>query len=181
MAVSGGGDEPPFDVSAAEHAGIEDAYRLHGWLLREIAEKKFRIPAADAEALVNEIFISYLLRCGAIRDPKRWLIGAVCHASRGYWRMASRTDPLPPDIDDYADPRPNDTEATIVDRITVAAALNRLGPKCRETLRLYYVEGYSANEIAAHLGTSAGYVMQLLHNCRKQVRRIYNELLERQP
>lgn len=174
MPLSGGGDEPEVGV----HAGIEDAYRLHGWLLREIAEKKFRIPAGDAEALVNEVFTSYLIRCAMVRDPKRWLIGAVCHASRGYWRTVLKTDPLPPNIDDYADPRPNDTEEAIVDRVTIARAINQLAPKCREVLRLFYAEGYSANEIATILDTSPGYVMQLLHNCRKRVRRIYHSLRE---
>ena len=56
----------------------------------------------------------------------------------------------------------------------MAAALEQLGPKCRETLRMYYAEGYSAAEIAVHLGTTSGYVMQLLHSCRKRVREAYD-------
>src|SRR5437763_14293479 len=74
---------------------VETDYRRWATLLREIAEKKFRVPTEDAEALVNDVFIAYLLRIDAIRDPEKWLIGAVCHASRGYWRREVRTEPLP--------------------------------------------------------------------------------------
>ena len=134
---------------------------------------------ASLERLLGRTETVYFPGHGSpVRDPKRWLIGAVCHASRGYWRMVGKTDPLPPNIDDFADPRPSDTEEAIVDRVTIAAAINQLGTKCREVLRLFYAEGYSANEIAEILDTTPGYVMQLLHNCRKRVRSVYHSLRE---
>ena len=170
------GGDPPDNRPAAGRVGVEDAYQRHADLLRDIAEKKFRIPTGDAEALVNEIFIAFLLRRDVVKDPRKWLIGAVCHASRGYWRAAAKVRPLPPDFDDHADPLARDLETQIVDRVTLAAALNRCSPKCRDTLRLYYEEGYSAAELAAHFDTSEGYVMQLLHTCRKKIREIYMTL-----
>jgi RNA polymerase sigma factor (sigma-70 family) len=152
---------------------FDDAYRLHADLLREIAERKFGVPASDAEALVNDVFTSFLMRSDSVRDPRRWLIGAVCHASRGYWRMESRTEPLPPDIDNREDPLGTDLESRLVNAMTVAIAISRLGEKCRCTLQMYYAEGYSAAEIAEELGTTTGYVMQLLHTCRKRAREMY--------
>jgi RNA polymerase sigma factor (sigma-70 family) len=89
---------------------------------------------------------------------------------------AARTSPLPEDVAQYIDPSTNGVEGRIVDRVTMARALTEVGPKCRETLRMYYAEGYSAAEIAARLGTSSGYVMQLLHTCRKKVREAYDLL-----
>ncbi|HEX9981902.1 MAG TPA: sigma-70 family RNA polymerase sigma factor [Thermoanaerobaculia bacterium] len=174
MPVNGGDDSagpPPSGVIP-----VEDAYRFHSALLKEIAEKKFRVPPGDAEGLVNDVFLAFLIRGVAVRDPRKWLIGAVCHASRGYWRAASKTLQLPPDIDEYMDPRSSTAEAQIVDSITFAAALSRLGEKCRDTLRMYYIEGYSAAEIAERLDTTSGYVMQLLHHCRKRLRDIYCDL-----
>ncbi|HEY0142285.1 MAG TPA: sigma-70 family RNA polymerase sigma factor [Thermoanaerobaculia bacterium] len=154
---------------------LEDTYRSHATFLREIAHRKFRIPPGDAEALVNDVFMSFLLRRDVVRNPRKWLIGAVCHASRGYWRTEAKSRPLPPDIDDYADPEsPN--EKSLVDRVTIAATLNRLCRRCRNTLHLYYAEGYTAAEIAEQFDTTSGYVMQLLHTCRKQAREIYNKL-----
>lgn len=168
----GSGGKPPPSLMAL----VEDAYRSHADLLREIAEKKFRVPAGDAEGIVNEIFTAYLMRAALVRDAKSWLVGAVCHASRGYWRARSRTEPLPPDINDRADPLNSDPEKRLIEKLTVALALNRLGPKCRTTLRMYYAEGYSAAEIAKCLGTTPGYVMQLLHTCRKRARELYRDL-----
>ena len=60
-------------------------------------------------------------------------------------------------------------------------ALNRLTPRCRETLRMYYAEGYSAKEIAERFGTTTGYAIQLLHVCRKRVRQAYDALKENKP
>lgn len=159
---------------------MEDTYRSQATFLRDVAERKFRIPPTDAEALVNEVFMSYLIRQELIRNPRKWLIGAVCHASRTYWRSEAKTKPLPPNIGDYPDPESPD-EARIVDRVTVAATLNRLCVRCRETLRLYYAEGYSAAEIAKHFGTTTGYAMQLLHSCRKRARTVYQDMTAKEP
>jgi RNA polymerase sigma factor (sigma-70 family) len=172
--------EWPSPDSQGEGLALEDTYRSHAPFLRDVAERKFRIPGSDAEALVNEVFMSYLMRREVIRDSRKWLIGAVCNASRGYWRSESKTRPLPPNIDDFADPESPD-EASIVNRVTIAATLNRLCVRCRETLRLYYAEGYSAAEIAEHFDTTTGYVMQLLHGCRNKARAIYNEMKPKDP
>jgi len=174
--IEGDGDPPGGGAEEARLA-LADTYRRHFDLLRDIAQKKFHVPACDAVAIVNDIFLSMLARRPTVRDERKWLIGAVCHASRGYWRAAMRYKPLPHDIEDRIDPAP-DSESNIVDRVTMAAALNHLPPKCRETLRLYYTEGYSAAEIAERLDTTTGYVMQLLHSCRKRAREIYVALLE---
>jgi RNA polymerase sigma factor (sigma-70 family) len=175
MEQSGGGDgsNPSPEAGALP---VEDAYKKHSDLLRGIAETKFNIPPADAEGVVNEVFTAYLLRRDSVRNARKWLIGAVCHASRAYWRDAAKTAPLPEDAALVVDPSSPGLEGRIVDRVTMARALMEVGPKCRETLRMYYAEGYSAAEIAARLGTSSGYVMQLLHTCRKRVRQAYDSL-----
>jgi RNA polymerase sigma factor (sigma-70 family) len=174
--IEGDGD-PPNGGTDETRLALADTYQRHFDLLREIAEKKFHVPPCDAVALVNDIFLSMLTRHHEVRDERKWLVGAVCHASRGYWRAAMRYKPLPADIEDHIDPLA-EMENSIVDRVTIAEALNLLPPKCRETLRLYYTEGYSAAEIAERLDTTTGYVMQLLHSCRKRAREKYVALLE---
>lgn len=177
---------PPGDADSPAHepsggTGVEDAYRGYASRLREIAEKKFNIPACEAAAIVNEVFASYLTRKHLVRNPQKWLVGAVCHSCRAYWRMASKTSQFPDNVTEYVDPDSPGLEGRIVDRVTMAAALGLVDPKCRETLRLYYAEGYSAAEIAERYGTTTGYVMQLLHGCRKRVRQVYETLKERKP
>jgi RNA polymerase sigma factor (sigma-70 family) len=174
---SGGEDEPADAPPSVDSGCVEDVWREHAGLLREIAEKKFNIPPPDADALVSEVFTCYMIRRELVRNARQWLIGAVCHASRAYWRLAARTTSLPTDFGEYADPYSGGLETRIVDRVTMATALSQIGPKCRDTLRMYYAEGYSAAEIADRLGTTSGYVMQLLHTCRKRVRKAYDALL----
>lgn len=165
-----GAEEPPDDVPDAPDASLEDVYRSLFDFLRDISCGKFGVPTHDAEAIVNEIFMGFLIRSRSIHHPKKWLIGAVCHASRAYWRTQTKAGALPSDAHELAAPGSQSLEDRLVKSITLSVALSRLGPKCRETLRMYYRDGYSAAEIAAHLGTTAGYVMQLLHSCRKRVR-----------
>ena len=160
---------------------VEDAYKGHAARLREIVERKFNIPPCDAEAIVNEVFACFITRREDVRDEEKWLVGAVCHASRAYWRAASRTCPLPADVGEYVDPESPLLEARIVDRVTMSRALSQVAPKCRELLRMFYSEGYSAAEIAERLDTSTGYVAQLLHGCRKRVRAAYDRLKENKP
>lgn len=161
------------------HGGvIEDAYRKLGTLLRDIAERKFNVPPADAEALVNDVFATYLLRRDIVRNPEKWLVGAVCHASRAYWRRVRRVEPLPPDICNYPDPATSQEEERLISKLMLALALNNLPPRCRELLRMYYVEGYSTAELAEHLDTTRGYVAQMMHGCRCDLRRIIRELMK---
>ncbi|HEV3485701.1 MAG TPA: sigma-70 family RNA polymerase sigma factor, partial [Vicinamibacterales bacterium] len=176
MDASGGGGDDARSARAQADAGLEDTYKNHADLLRHIAENKFNIPPADAQSVVNEVFTAYLLRRETVRNARKWLIGAACHASRAYWREVAKTAPLPENVGEYLDPSSPGLEGRIVDHVTMARALTEISPKCRETLRLYYAEGYSAAEIAARYGTTSNYVMQLLHSCRKHARKAYDAL-----
>jgi RNA polymerase sigma factor (sigma-70 family) len=169
-----GGDPP--DSSSNPSVAVEDVYRDHFSLLRDIAVHKFNIGAADAEALVNDVFTAFMVRRQLIRNPRKWLIGAVCHASRAYWRSVARTSQFPPDVREYVDPASPELENRIVDRVTIVSALQQIDVRCREALRLFYTEGYSAAEIAEVFGTTTNNVMQILHTCRKRVREVYRDL-----
>jgi len=175
MESPGGGDGST-PKSPAALPCIEDAYKKHAALLRNIAETRFNIPPADADAIVSEVFTAYLLRRETVRNAHNWLIGAVCHASRAYWRDAARTSQLPDDAAELVDPNSPALEGQILDRVTMARALAEIGPKYRETLRMYYAEGYSAAEIATRLGTSSNYILQILSTSRKKVRKAYDAL-----
>jgi RNA polymerase sigma factor (sigma-70 family) len=175
--ASFGDDDSPASTPMGRSLAIEDAYKEHAALLRDIAERKFNIPVHDAAGIVNDVFSSFMVHRENVRDARQWLVGAVCHASRAYWRTAARTSQFPDDFCEYVDPASPGLEGRIVDRLTMASALAQIEPKYRETLRLYYSEGYSAAEIARELGTSIGYVSQLLHTGRKRVRKVYDDLL----
>ena len=165
-----GEDETPASPAMAGGVCVEDAYRTHAGMLRDIARRKFNIPTLDATGVVNDVFTAFIIRHHIIRNPRKWLIGAVCHASRAYWREQTREAQMPCGVD-FIDPATAELEGNIVDRVTMASALRQVGPKCRDVLRMYYAEGYSTAEIAVRLNTTSGYVMQLLHNCRNRMRK----------
>jgi RNA polymerase sigma factor (sigma-70 family) len=155
---------------------LEVLYREHEGLLRSIAQYRYRIPPCDAEALVHDIFASFLERQPEAFDVKAFLIGSINNACKHYWRKRQNEEPLLP----HHELTPNDDEAAKLERwalrLSLGATLARLGGKCSETLRRYYLHDESAESIAQELDTSPAYVWQLLSSCRKRARQIYTAI-----
>jgi RNA polymerase sigma factor (sigma-70 family) len=152
-------------------------------LLVAIAMRKFRVPEVDAEALAHEVFLSYLKRKNEIRDLHPWLIGAICHASRYFWRQnGHRTEQL-----DQATAvlRPDPASAGIVDdlptQLAVREILEYLPPRYQEILRLRYFEGYSIREIADYLGVTAKYTQKLVGKCLRLAEQTFNARARNKP
>ncbi|HEX3067030.1 MAG TPA: sigma factor-like helix-turn-helix DNA-binding protein, partial [Thermoanaerobaculia bacterium] len=57
----------------------------------------------------------------------------------------------------------------------VALLFAKLPVACRSILRLRYVEGLNAREIAARYGTSPGYIRLKVHRCLAAARRALGE------
>ncbi|HEV8435690.1 MAG TPA: sigma-70 family RNA polymerase sigma factor [Thermoanaerobaculia bacterium] len=164
-----------------ERSTAEDLYLEHAFLLRRIAVRKFAIPDDEAEALVHDVFVEYLVRPRGVHNVRNYLIAAVCNASRNYWRakqtrerhFPSHSDGMPAEI-------PGRVEADVLEglslRMTIGATLARLGTRCREVLRRYYLEEENAASIAAALDTTPSNVNYLMHICRKKARAIYDTI-----
>jgi RNA polymerase sigma factor (sigma-70 family) len=153
-------------------------YEKHFSLLVAVAIRKFQIPPDDAEALAHEVFLSYLKRKDEIRDLQKWLLGAICNASRYYWRQHGRNiEQL--DVELAAE-RPDPASTNILDlmmaKIAAGEALAGLPPRWQHILRLRYFEGYSINEIAEHLGVTAKYTQKLVTKCLRRAEEIFNAL-----
>jgi RNA polymerase sigma factor (sigma-70 family) len=156
---------------------IAGTYEVLGPLLRNVAIRKFRIPHDDAYVLVQDIFVGYLTRPDTIRDPRAYLIGAICNASRNYWR--SRQRELATEENQRLEETPCQPEWERAEiRSALRATLARLGKRCRETLRRYYLAGESTADIAAAYDTTTDYILHVLHRCRLQAREIYRTLTE---
>ena len=145
-------------------------------LLVAIAMRKFQVPEPDAEGLAHEVFFSYLKRKNEIRDLHPWLIGAICHASRYFWRQnGRRTEQLD---HSRAVLRPDPASAGILDSLPAQLAageiLELLPPRYQEILRLRYYEGYSIQEIADYLGVTAKYTQKLVSKCLRRAELVYN-------
>jgi len=160
-------------AAPAESGDVGAVYAEYRELLLHVACRKFRIPEAEAENLMQEVFLAYLQNEGRVENAKSWLVAAMCNASRHYWRSTGRTDPLPDNIVEQSDPVSHGLADRFAVTLTLRKALRYLQPRCRETLYMHYYEGRSAVDIARDMDTTTRYSEKLIHNCLKRVREIY--------
>ena len=165
------------DPAPSSDQAFETLYVEYGVLLRTIAMRGFGIPPDDAEALVHDCFIAYLERHTYIHDLKGWLSGTMRNSCRHYLRDRKREAPLGPEHEERADPVAQAALDSWMRRLTMASVLARLGAKCRETLRGYYLSEEPKEALADRLSTSPGYIDQLLSICRRRAHELFRNLM----
>jgi RNA polymerase sigma factor (sigma-70 family) len=158
---------------------FESLYTEYGLLLRVIAIRRYHVPPDDAEALVHDIFMAYLERRTSIHNARAWLIGAIKNASSNYVRKRMPEAELLPEHEETVDADAAERQEGWIRQLTVASVLARLGERCRETLRRYYLGEEPKERIAEHLATSPGNVLQLLVTCRRRAQEIFRSLAGR--
>lgn len=145
-------------------------YTDNSQFLMALARRRYAIPPSEAEALVHEVFVAMMMSSERIRSARSWLVGAICHASRGYWRRKRRERSLAEgERERHTRLRiaPAETESA---RLTIGKMLKALPARQRESLRLRYFEGYTIREVARELGTTERYAAKLV---AKAIRRAY--------
>ncbi|MFL6246481.1 MAG: RNA polymerase sigma factor [Thermoanaerobaculia bacterium] len=157
---------------------LEVLYREHAPLLRANARRRFKIPEEDIGALVHDVFASFLERQPRVDDVRAFLLGATNNACKHYWRKRQHETPLLPEHDETADSSTEDALERWMLFLSLGATLARLGTKCRETLRRYYLREEKPEAIATDLDTTIAYIFQLLSTCRKRAREIFRDLTE---
>jgi len=157
---------------------LERHYREHAPLLRTTAKFRHRIPPEDVDELVHDVFTSWLERQPRVDDMRAYLLAATNNACLHYWRKRAREMPLLEEHEETSDHSTVKGVDRWIVQLSLGATLAQLGPKCRETLRLYYLEHQTPDTIAETLDTTRRYVFQLLHTCRKRAREIYTRLTE---
>jgi RNA polymerase sigma factor (sigma-70 family) len=160
---------------------LEAIYHAHAPLLRATAKLRYRIPLGDVDALVHDVFASFLERQPSVHDVRAYLLVAINHACKYYWRKRRFESPLLPEHDDTRDDRTTSQADQWAMHLSLGATLAQLGEKCRETLKRYYIHDEKPDAIARSMETTPGYVFQLLHSCRKRARDIYRKLTEPAP
>jgi RNA polymerase sigma factor (sigma-70 family) len=145
-------------------------------ILVSLAIRKFQVPPVDAEALAHEVFLSYLRHADEIRDLRHWLVGAICNASRYYWRKHGRNiDQLDTDVAaERPDPQLQDVLTNLPNHIAIAEVLEAMPPRWAHILRLRYFEGHSIKEIAEHLGVTSKYTQKLVTKCLRRAEEIFD-------
>ena len=175
-------DEPspsPLDTpGSVVHAYSEqefaftELYEQIAPLLRMLARRRFRVPQEDVDTVVNDVFVSYLRDPAHIDNPRQYLVGAICNASRAYQRRKSaehgRFVPIdaPPASDDP-------TFESLATTLAVGTMLSQMSSGCRDMLYRAFVENKSREAIALEMDTSAGAIRVRLHKCRQRAQQIF--------
>lgn len=145
-------------------------------LLVQISVHKFRVPDSEAETLVHDVLLTYLRRSELIVDLRGWLVGAICHASRHYWRLNGRTVPAESDIElDRIDPKSLRILDSLPAQLAAREALERLSPRYQHVLHMRFFEGCTVPEIAQRLGVKTKAAQKLLTRCLRRAERLYSE------
>ena len=153
---------------------VGELYETLASTLETVARAKFGISPSDARCLMHDVFLAYMTTDATIRDPRAWLVGAICNASRVYLRRSRRFDQL----EETTAP---DFESGIINQIVLAEALATLRPRCRDVLRLRYLIGASIEEVADHLHTSVSYAYNVIHRCLGRANEAMKKERERFP
>jgi RNA polymerase sigma factor (sigma-70 family) len=156
--------------SSERQEALARIYNENSEFLMALARRRYAIPPSEAEALVHEVFLAMMMSGERIRSARSWLVGATCHASRGYWRRKRRENSLAQEERErYVRLRVAPAEAESA-RLTLGKMLKALPARQRESLRLRYFEGYTIREVARELGTTERYAAKLV---AKAIRRAY--------
>ena len=147
------------------------ARMVHGILLA-------KVPGADVEDLVHDVFLRALPRLRDLREASRfggWLAAIARNMANDYYRQ--------PRVhiecnDDFANAEASATSTAQAEMRDAAEILDRirsLSEAYRETLILRLVEGMTGPEIAAKTGLSPGSVRVNLHRGMQQLREKFGE------
>ena len=127
----------------------------------------FRIPFEDAEDLLQQTVLTFLIKRESIWDPGRWLVGTLRNRCLMFWR--SRRRRLYESVDTAILETIAQPESPAQERIDLATDLNgvlvKLSPKCQSILRLRYGLGCDPSETAEKLGYRSSGIYKVMERC----------------
>lgn len=128
---------------------------------------RFRVPAQDADDLLQQTLVVYLCKEDQIEDPESWLLGTLRNHCRQYWTASRRKLYTAVDaalLEALVPTRKVEREAADL-RHDLNLALGQISNRCRDILRLRYQQGYRAPEAARRLGYRPSSIYKLTQRC----------------
>ena len=119
-----------------------------------------RLPAADADDVTQNVFITAYTKLSMLRDPAAfagWIVRIARNAAEDHRRREGEVVELDTDYAARA------TQADAAEAACALAAIRELPEAYRDTLMLRLVEGMSGAEIAERTGLTPGSVRVNLH------------------
>jgi RNA polymerase sigma-70 factor (ECF subfamily) len=162
----GGRSESACLVGAAregDRAAFGRLYQLFARMVHAILLA--RVPRADVDDLVQDVFLAALRRLHTLRDDESfgaWIAMIARNRAVDYHRRSRETTELPEEL--------AGGDAVETEAFAVLAAVKQLPDAYRETLLMRLVEGMTGPEIAARTGLTPASVRVNLHRGMKQLR-----------
>lgn len=169
---------PRTDGTAGGVPVFEEAYLRYAPRLRRIAYRKYGIPLADSETLVQDVFTTFFTHADEVHEVWPYLVGAICNAARNHLKRADRTDAIFCAADCGPAIAREDVGREVEGRLLLGGVLARVGGRCRDLFQRYYVNGETTRAIAEALCTTPGTVLVRLHQCRKRAVAAYRAMTE---
>lgn len=125
--------------------------------------------SADAEDIIQEVFIKYMKKLPEFKDEeheKAWFLRVTINTSKDYIKSFwyRKTEAINEDI-----PYECETEREIWEMV------QKLPPKYRIIIQLFYHEGYSIAEISALLKTKVSTIGTQLSRAREMLKKMSKE------
>lgn len=157
----------PSNVNIERAFEAERAIELYGEMLHSLALSRCK-SKEDAEDVRQEVLIALLNRKEPFKNNehmKAWLIRAALHRSKNTHRYENRHPRTP--YDPALHDRPKQDSAADCEKLH--DAVESLSDELKETLRLYYRDGYSTKEIASLKGVGESSIRARLHRARRKI------------
>jgi len=128
---------------------------------------RYRIPAQDADDLLQETFLIMVSKAGSIRNPEAWILATLSNRCVIYWRkQRSRLWDV---VDTAILELLADAEAPPQERSELRhdldSLLSQLPDRCRSVLRLRYGLGCSTAEAAERTGYCKSSIRKVTRRC----------------
>ena len=172
-------------ITSGDQQALGTLFQRYGRLLRSIAARILK-DSAEAEDLVQDLFLFIQRKCGIFDSSKSsarsWIVQMAYHRAierRRYLATRQFYSQKELEIGSHqvigAPTTENDYVAeAVLGRIGLEKVLEDLSDDQRETLRLYFFEGYTLAEISEKLGQPRGNVR---HHYYRGLDRLRKEML----
>ena len=135
-----------------------------------------RLPAAEAEDVVAEVF-AIVWRKGELPDnPRAWLLGVARRVMANQVRAQHRRTALAERVRTHPAPSSNDDVRLIGELDELRRALDLLRPADREVISLLAAAELSTAEVAQVLGCPTAVAATRVHRARRRLRAAYEQL-----
>ena len=136
------------------------------------------VGSTDAEVLVQDVFTTYFQHAADVERLEPYLIGAICNASKttsAGRRRRGRCSAASTPARTLDDALLNEVER----KRLLSQMLARVGGRCRDLLRRFYVNGEGTESLAVELQLTRGTVKVNLFKCRQRALEAYRNIMGR--